>query len=765
MSLIYINDTNSYTNVILIDTYIKDYNILYSSCNSNTFPIAYNSSSTQLELLTVLRNKFTTISRLSLAFEYISKNYTFLDNTLLFLDNENSSSYSSNVQFIMNIINEFNISNIDYLACNSLQYSSWITYYNILSTNTSAIVGASDNETGNIKYGGDWVLESSNENIRDIYFTNSINNYAYLLKSSTDRWLLVDLGGTYNMVGWNRLGVFGIGEGDNIYHNVTPCFNTSGIDITPNNVKEIYIGVTNLIILKNDDTFYATGDNNYYINNNYGNLTEVTLINNFKDESMNLELFKKNNNNNPFIKIGEFNIVTIYNNILYGIGDNDHNQLNHLEEITLEWPLINESNIIDMEILDESLSINCDDIEDIFVLPRILIVKVKSTPSYKYYIKGITGEYNGLGDPGGNTQDGWVEITDFMRLDTPESSVNLTRIIEYNNGILALDNDSNYIYILGNNNNRRLSGSDNHEYFKFTSIYNTNIENSNNTIINVFVSENESAIFLHNNTENSKEIWVIGRNQHGSFGIGTVESNYDEYTNIVDDIMLLDNNGDVLTLSDYTVIDYIMERAEVYLTMKKISNGKIILFNAGWIINGNIGESHYKFKQIHSGSYNSIKLFCLKSDTEILTPSGYKFIHTLKKGDKVITDDNRIVKIKQIYSSTHYYEENLLYVIKKDTIRKDIPNKDLYLSKYHFVKINGKMFLPMENNNDLIIKYPILEKIKLYNIMLDNYETDWLIANGLVVESFAGPRNPLWEERCVKAGCKKVRYSLINKKK
>jgi hypothetical protein len=43
------------------------------------------------------------------------------------------------------------------------------------------VVGASNDATGNIKYGGDWILESTNENIRDLYFTENISNYTSML--------------------------------------------------------------------------------------------------------------------------------------------------------------------------------------------------------------------------------------------------------------------------------------------------------------------------------------------------------------------------------------------------------------------------------------------------------------------------------------------------------------------------------------------------------------------------------------------------------
>jgi hypothetical protein len=46
------------------------------------------------------------------------------------------------------------------------------------------VVGASDDKTGNIKYGGDWVLESTGEDVEKVYFTSGIEYHTYLLASN-----------------------------------------------------------------------------------------------------------------------------------------------------------------------------------------------------------------------------------------------------------------------------------------------------------------------------------------------------------------------------------------------------------------------------------------------------------------------------------------------------------------------------------------------------------------------------------------------------
>jgi hypothetical protein len=106
----------------------------------------------------------------------------FLENTILV--DSNNIKESINFKFLVSIINEFNVKNIDFLACNTLQYDEWKLFYHCLTQATSVTVGASNDKTGNIKYGGDWIMESTNEDIQNIYFNSNINNYAGYLDST-----------------------------------------------------------------------------------------------------------------------------------------------------------------------------------------------------------------------------------------------------------------------------------------------------------------------------------------------------------------------------------------------------------------------------------------------------------------------------------------------------------------------------------------------------------------------------------------------------
>ena len=154
----------SISNVLLIDQTIPDYAIFVTSVNASTLPIVYSSTTTRNEILSQL-SVYTSIDRIGIAFSNNGGNL-FLENQPFF----DSTPFSDNMNFILQVIQQWNVKNIDYLGCNTLNTPGWNEYYASLLEQTGVIVGASNNQTGNIQYGGDWVLESTGQDIEDIYF-------------------------------------------------------------------------------------------------------------------------------------------------------------------------------------------------------------------------------------------------------------------------------------------------------------------------------------------------------------------------------------------------------------------------------------------------------------------------------------------------------------------------------------------------------------------------------------------------------------------
>lgn len=132
-------------------------------------------------------------------------------------------------------------------------------------------------------------------------------------------------------------------------------------------------------------------------------------------------------------------------------------------------------------------------------------------------------------------------------------------------------------------------------------------------------------------------------------------------------------------------------------------------------------------------------VFCLLEGTEILTPDGNILIEKLKVGDSVITHTGRIVKI------IHTNKTNISrFMLNKHTIpvviKKGYYNayKDLYLSPGHAILINDVYKCSFDNieniesvGEDFLTQH---NPIKYHHISLENYYTDNIIANGVIVE-------------------------------
>ena len=138
---------------------------------------------------------------------------------------------------------------------------------------------------------------------------------------------------------------------------------------------------------------------------------------------------------------------------------------------------------------------------------------------------------------------------------------------------------------------------------------------------------------------------------------------------------------------------------------------------------------------------NPRNLPCLLKGTKILTPTGETLIENLQINDTVLTADGREVKIIDIVNSI-VCSENNLYVIHKDKISQGVPNEDLFISGGHLVKIHDKFYHPAHDKTDLIKKCTMYKTVHFYNIKLENYLTDNLVANGVEVESLGDAENP-----------------------
>jgi hypothetical protein len=167
------------TTILFISDEITDYQLFYDSVNSTTFPIVYSAFRSSKSDVGEVLKRFTSIKRIGFAFHSSCENEKmFLDKAPLFTDPDASGE---NVTWLLQLIRDYDVKNVDFLACDSLLYPNWVNYFDLLHSETGVTVGASNDKTGNIKFGGDWILESTGEDVESVYFKESIEYYKYLL--------------------------------------------------------------------------------------------------------------------------------------------------------------------------------------------------------------------------------------------------------------------------------------------------------------------------------------------------------------------------------------------------------------------------------------------------------------------------------------------------------------------------------------------------------------------------------------------------------
>jgi len=314
------------TNVVLIDSQTIDRELIYNSCNKNTFAIIYDNDCLRQELLDILRIKFTLnkIDRLALI-------YAFPKN--IFLENENlitNDTYtnSNNKSFLIDLLKEFNVENIDFLACNTLADNGYINFYNELNLETGVKVGASNDQTGNIKYGGDWVMESTNEDISSIYFSENIKYYENLLDYNSNFQVFIGNDNKIYGIGINSTGALGNGLSDVNVYNYTQMIPVEG-----KIPKLLAVLKSATVALMTDGTLYGTGLNLFNtlfdssLNSGTNVLSEMPLPENKKVAHI-------VSSENALICLAEDGTV-------YGRGNNSDGILNSIDNIVYTWKKFN----------------------------------------------------------------------------------------------------------------------------------------------------------------------------------------------------------------------------------------------------------------------------------------------------------------------------------------------------------------------------------------------------------------------------------------
>ena len=153
------------------------------------------------------------------------------------------------------------------------------------------------------------------------------------------------------------------------------------------------------------------------------------------------------------------------------------------------------------------------------------------------------------------------------------------------------------------------------------------------------------------------------------------------------------------------------------------------------------------------GTFVIVDNICFQKGTMILTPNGYKAVETLKKDETVNTAQGGIVQIQKITSFVGKQQKCPLYVLNKGSLAPNMPLMDLYMSEGHAYRHNGK-WSHMKCSS--LAKKVDLDNVEYYNIAVDNYIKNTLIANGVEVESLFNIPTLKMTWHCKTDNCKPI---------
>jgi alpha-tubulin suppressor-like RCC1 family protein len=672
--LIYPNLSSGCTNVLLIDNSVMDSQIFYNSVNENTFPIIYSKTSLKTKLLEVLK-QFTNINRIGIVFTYPVVH--FLDNKSFF-DNEN-------VEFIKSVINEFRITNIDYLACNTLNDSNWVNYYNQISE-TGVVVGASNDRTGNIKYGGDWVMESTGQDIELIYFTKSIEYYTYLLDGSYWGVISFKSDGSIWGIGSNNTGQ--LGTGDTNERTVLTQINTNMIDRRP---VALCCGVYSTFVLTLNGTIWATG-----LNSNgqlgTGDTTQCTIL-----TQMNTSMVSGKPiaiSTCGFQRAGRESTLVLTTNSIWGTGINFYGELGIAQGDTTQRNLLTQMNTT---MLDGTpIAISCGDDYTIVMTAT-----------------GIWGTGNNSSGQLGIAQGDTTQRTVLTQMDTSMLVGSLVAISSSGSSTIVLT--SNGIWGTGNNGSGEL-GIAQGDTTQRTVLTQMDTSMLIGSVLAISRGNSHTIVLTSNGS-----IWGTGSNGSGQLGIAQGDTTQRSLLTQMNTTML---DGTPIAIS-------CGENRTIVLT----SNGTI--WGTGSNENGGTSFGNILTKLTTNNS-NFVYLtgmkftlplsdICFPAGTPVDTDQGIVAIDHLKPGVHTINGQVVVDITKTITTDKHLVE------FKKDALCPNCPSAPVRVSKEHKLFYNGNMYAAKTFVANFDAEFVPYYGEPLYNVLLEEQST--MTINGLICET------------------------------
>jgi alpha-tubulin suppressor-like RCC1 family protein len=176
------------TNLLLIDDRVRDYEKITHAANESTRVVVIDYRRDTIDIIqkNIQKLNIGTITNVAyVAHGHNNTKFKLVHDmepcVLRYIKQETLISWTPIINFMKWLKETYNTSNFDFVGCRLGALDSWKMVFEYIEHETDLNVRASDNDSGNIKVGGDWILETDNVNIKTLYFTDEINKFIHLL--------------------------------------------------------------------------------------------------------------------------------------------------------------------------------------------------------------------------------------------------------------------------------------------------------------------------------------------------------------------------------------------------------------------------------------------------------------------------------------------------------------------------------------------------------------------------------------------------------
>ena len=187
--------------------------------------------------------------------------YNYFQEQMIFAHNLVKMSPNVIVDFITSYVGHTDVENL---------VNYFMFHFNIL-------IRYSTNITGSPNIGGDWIMETTGDNVYDIYFNENINDYPHIFGEGSAHNGFIDQNGDLYMWGLNNVGQLGLGDIINRLEPTLVSFDLFSPKLLRNErLDKIFCGSDSTAIITNRGRLYTFGNN---ANGKTGHNTNKGIIN------------------------------------------------------------------------------------------------------------------------------------------------------------------------------------------------------------------------------------------------------------------------------------------------------------------------------------------------------------------------------------------------------------------------------------------------------------------------------------------------------